>query len=192
MFDTILDWSSVLDDTALVTLPTPDTEDRRTASGDASIQAAIRQTKPFRSRRQEAMVGLLLTAEAVRWPVQDLLSTHEDLTLQQYNVLRILRGAGSKGLPTLEVGARMIERTPGITRLLDRMEQKGLVVRTRSPEDRRQVICRITELGSGLLKKLDRPVDALDDATMGGLDEREIGELIQLLDKVRLHNTRGG
>jgi DNA-binding MarR family transcriptional regulator len=192
MFDTILDWSSVLDDTALVTLPTPDTEDRRTASGDASIQAAIRQTKPFRSRRQEAMVGLLLTAEAVRWPVQDLLSTHEDLTLQQYNVLRILRGAGSKGLPTLEVGARMIERTPGITRLLDRMEQKGLVVRTRSPEDRRQVICRITELGGGLLKKLDRPVDALDDATMGGLDEREIGELIQLLDKVRLHNTRGG
>jgi DNA-binding MarR family transcriptional regulator len=138
------------------------------------------------------MVGLLLTAEAVRWPVQDLLSTHEDLTLQQYNLLRILRGAGSKGLPTLEVGARMIERTPGITRLLDRLEQKGLVVRTRSPEDRRQVICRITELGSGLLKKLDRPVDALDDATMGGLDEREIGELIQLLDKVRLHNTRGG
>jgi len=172
-------------------LTSPTDPDRRApAAPSDSIQAAIKQTRPFRSRRQEAMVGLMLTTEAVRWPLQDLLSGHEELTLQQYNVLRILRGAGSKGLPTLEIGARMIERTPGVTRLIDRMEQKGLVVRERSRDDRRQVMCRITEFGGSLLRKLDRPVDALDDAVLGCLTDAEVAELIQLLDKVRRHNTR--
>lgn len=156
-----------------------------------SIQAAIKQTRPFRSRRQEALVGLMLTAEAIRWPMQDLLAGHGELTLQQYNVLRILRGAGPAGLPTLEIGARMIERTPGITRLIDRMEQKGLVVRERAQDDRRLVICRISEAGAALLKKLDRPVDALDDAMLAALDDDETVELIRLLDKVRLHSSRG-
>ncbi|MBX3464509.1 MAG: MarR family transcriptional regulator [Planctomycetes bacterium] len=166
---------------------------RRDAAPDPDgIQAAIRQTRPFRSRRQEAMVGLLLTAEAVRWPLQDLLSGHEELTLQQYNVLRILRGAGPGGLPTLEIGARMIERTPGVTRLIDRLEQKGLVVRARSPADRRQVLCRITDAGSSLLRKLDRPVDALDEAVLGGLTDGEVAELIRLLNQVRRHNSSGG
>jgi DNA-binding MarR family transcriptional regulator len=155
-----------------------------------SIQAAIKQTRPFRSRRQEALVGLMLTAEAVKWPMQDLLAAHEDLTLQQYNVLRILRGAGASGLPTLEIGARLIERTPGVTRLIDRMEQKGLVVRERARDDRRLVLCRITETGISLLKKLDRPVDALDERVFGDLDESEVAELIRLLDKVRLHASR--
>ncbi len=156
----------------------------------SSIQAAIRQTRPFRSRRQEALVGLLLTAEAVKWPMQDLLASHDELTLQQYNVLRILRGAGPAGLPTLEIGARMIERTPGVTRLIDRMEQKGLVARERARDDRRLVICRITEAGSNLVKRLDRPVDALDEAILGALGDDETAALIRLLDKVRLHNPR--
>lgn len=168
----------------------PRTPADRPAAAPTSIQAAIKQTKPFRSRRQEALVGLLLTAEAVRWPLQDLLASHEELTMQQYNVLRILRGAGDAGLPTLEIGARMIERTPGVTRLIDRMEQKGLVVRERSPKDRRQVICRITEAGGTLLRRLDRPVDALDEDVLRTLDEAEVRELIRLLDKVRSHNTR--
>lgn len=156
-----------------------------------SIQAAIQQTRPFRSRRQEALVGLLLTAEATRWPAQDLFAGYDGLTLQQYNVLRILRGAGAAGLPTLEIGARMIERTPGVTRLLDRMEQKDLVVRERSRDDRRQVICRLTETGASLLRKLDRPVDALDEELLQCLDDDEVAEFIRLLDKVRVHNTRG-
>jgi len=172
-------------------LTAPNDPDRGTPAAEAgSIQAAIKQTRPFRSRRQEAVVGLLLTTESVRWPLQDLLASHEELTMQQYNVLRILRGAGQKGLPTLEIGARMIERTPGVTRLIDRMEQKGLVVRERSRDDRRLVMCRITELGSGVLRKLDRPVDALDDAVLGSLTEAEVADLIRLLDKVRRHNTR--
>lgn len=160
------------------------------AAASESIQAAIKQTRPFRSAAQEAAIGLLLTAEAIRWPLQDLLAGHDELTPQQYNVLRILRGAGPAGLPTLEIGARMIERTPGITRLLDRLESKGLVERTRHVEDRRQVICRITDVGLNLLRRLDRPVDALDDAVMGNLDQAELAELIRLLNKVRLANPR--
>lgn len=157
-----------------------------------SIQAAIQQTRPFRSKRQEALIGLLLTSEATRWPLQDLFARHGDLTLQQYNVLRILRGAGADGLPTLDIAERMIERTPGITRLLDRLETKGLVARSRARADRRQVICRISDDGLALLKTLDRPVAALDDTILGCLNDREVGQLIQLLDKVRLHNTRAG
>lgn len=157
-----------------------------------SIQHALRQTKPFRSRRQEALVGLLLTAEAARWPLQDLFADHDGLTLQQYNVLRILRGAGPEGLPTLDIADRMIERTPGITRLIDRLEAKGLVARVRARDDRRQVICRIGAAGLRLLKALDRPVAALDESILGCLGEREVAQLIELLDKVRNHNTRPG
>ena len=160
------------------------------SSKPGSIQHALRRTKPFRSRRQEALVGLLSTAEATRWPLQDLFARHDGLTLQQYNVLRILRGAGAAGLPTLEVGERMIERTPGVTRLLDRLAAKRLVARSRARGDRRQVICRITAAGLRLLKDLDRPVAALDESILACLGDREVARLIALLDKVRHHNPR--
>lgn len=166
------------------------TEDEAGPAPAGSIQAAIKQTRPFRSRGQEALIGLLLTAEAVRWPIQDLLASREDLTMQQYNVLRILRGAGAAGLPTLEIATRMVERTPGVTRLIDRLERKRLVERERAAPDRRQVICRITAAGAELLRGLDRPVDALDERMMASLDQAELAELIRLLDKVRLANER--
>ena len=168
----------------------PATKKSEPAPPPTSIQAAIKQTKPFLSRRQEALVGLLLTAEAVRWPLQDLLAGHGQLTFQQYNVLRILRGAGPAGLPTLAIAERMIERTPGVTRLLDRMDRKGLVARERDGADRRIVTCRITEAGASLLRQLDRPVDALDEDVMKALRDAEVAELIRLLDKLRLHNSR--
>ena len=154
------------------------------------MQAAIKQNVPFRTRRLELFVGLLLTAEALRWPFQDLLADHDQLTLQQYNVLRILRGAGADGLPTLEIGERMIERTPGVTRLIDRLEQKGLVARERAAQDRRQVLCRITDAGIKLLARLDRPIDALESEVLGVLGDREVTELLTLLDKLRRHCTR--
>ncbi|MCA8941701.1 MAG: MarR family transcriptional regulator [Planctomycetes bacterium] len=150
-----------------------------------TIQDAIRQTKPFVSPSQEAFVGLMLTTERLRWPLADLLARHGDLTAQQYNVLRILRGAGSNGLPTLEIAARMIERTPGITRMLDRLERKGLVERERAAEDRRQVWCRISKPGLDLLRSLDEPIEELDARLMAPLSESEVVELIRLLDKVR-------
>ena len=186
----ILDQSIFVADAGFVTLPNKPERDAAMPPAAGSIQAAIKQTRPFRSRRQEAFIGLLLTAEATRWPFLDLLAGHEQLTLQQYNVLRILRGAGDDGLPTLEIANRMIERTPGVTRLIDRMEQKDLVSRQRAKSDRRQVICRITANGLSLLRKLDRPIDTLEDSVFAALDEGEVTTLITLLDKVRVHNTR--
>src|SRR4030095_9165523 len=100
------------------------------------LQREIRQAKPFRSRGQQVVVALLRTADLVRRVVGRVLEPY-DITPQQYNVLRILRGAGDRGLPTLEIGERMIEQTPGITRLLDRLEAKELVRRERCREDRR-------------------------------------------------------
>ncbi len=109
----------------------------------------------------------------------------EDVTPQQYNVLRILRGAGDAGLPTLEIAERMIEQAPGVTRLLDRLEAKSLVRRERCARDRRQVLCYITADGTKLLARLDGPIDEADEAAMAGLTESETKTLIRLLDKVR-------
>lgn len=157
----------------------------RAAAQPGSVQAALKQNRPFRSPSAEALVALMLTAETVRWPLQDMLAGSHDLTLQQYNVLRILRGAGKEGLPTLEIGARMIERTPGITRLLDRLEQKGLIARERSAEDRRQVITCITTAGVELLRALDRPVQAIERQVFGDLSDTDLRALIRVLDRIR-------
>ncbi|MBL8861184.1 MAG: MarR family transcriptional regulator [Planctomycetes bacterium] len=148
-------------------------------------QRAIRQATPFRSVGQEAVVALLLAAERVKWPYQDLLAAQGDLTLQQYNVLRILRGAGAAGLATLEIAERMLERAPGITRLLDRLEDKGLIARERSSADRRQVTVRITRAGRDLLGELDAPFDRLDDQVLSELSQAEMRTLTRLLE--RLH-----
>lgn len=108
------------------------------------------------------------------------------VTLQQYNVLRILRGAGAEGLPTLAIAHRMLEQTPGITRLIDRLEAKGWVRRERQQGDRRLVICRITGPGLELLASLDEPVASADELLSAILSEKECQTLIQLLDRIRL------
>ena len=110
------------------------------------------------------------------------------ITPQQYNVLRILRGAGPDGLPTLSIGERMIEQTPGVTRLVDRLERKGLVDRSPCPKDRRRVFCRITEKGLDLLKELDDPVNRWDAQAVAVLPPSELDSLINLLDRVRASN----
>jgi DNA-binding MarR family transcriptional regulator len=110
------------------------------------------------------------------------------ITPQQYNVLRILRGAGADGLPTLTIGERMVEQTPGVTRLVDRLETKGLVARTPCPTDRRRVYCRITNVGLQLLAELDEPVNRWDTQLMSVLAPSELDSLITLLDRVRSAN----
>jgi DNA-binding MarR family transcriptional regulator len=148
------------------------------------MQQELKQTKPFRSAGQEALVGMFKTTDLLRRRAGALIEP-AGITLQQYNVLRILRGAGRDGLPTLEIAARMIEQTPGITRLLDRLEAKELVSRERCPTDRRQVTCRITEPGLAVLAGLDWTVDTADDGLLVPLSEPELRHLIRLLDKVR-------
>jgi len=149
-----------------------------------SIQKEIKQSKPFASKSQEAAVALLRTADLIRRNVAAVLEPY-DITAQQYNVLRILRGAGEKGLPTLEIVERLIEETPGITRLIDRLEAKELVARERCLTDRRQVFCRITKTGLKVLTQLDKPLNSAEEEALGRLKKRELEELVDLLDRAR-------
>ena len=149
-----------------------------------TIRDEIRQTKPFDSAVDEAVVTLLATADRVRVALARVTEAH-DITLQQYNVLRILRGAGEEGLPTLEIASRMIEKSPGITRLLDRLEARRLVRRVRCPGDRRQVLCHATETARRLLDGLARPVAEASRGLLAPLDPPRAAELIHLLDAVR-------
>lgn len=144
----------------------------------------LRQNKPFQSVAQEAVLELLKTTDYVRRRMARALDPH-DLSLQQYNVLRILRGAGSDGLPTLEVAARTIEETPGITRLMDKLEAKHLVRRERCSADRRQVLCWITPEGEALLAKLDPTLDQTVAGVFDGLTPEQLRGLIDSLEQIR-------
>ena len=148
------------------------------------LQAELKQRKPFRSPQQEGAIGLVRTADLIRRLFTRVVEPH-GITAQQYNVLRILRGAGPAGLPTLEIAERMIEQTPGITRLLDRLEAKALVERERCPTDRRQVLCEISRRGLDLLARLDGPVARAEDETLGKLSRQDLGHLIRILDAIR-------
>jgi len=148
-----------------------------------TIQRTIRQTKPFRSASQEAVLGILMVADRLKRSMATA-TEPEGITQQQYNVLRILRGAGDDGLPTLAIAERMVEHTPGITRLIDRLELKRLVRRERCPEDRRLVRCHITEPGRALIEKLDKPVARIDHHSLGMLSEAERKKLVGLLERI--------
>jgi DNA-binding MarR family transcriptional regulator len=150
----------------------------------SALQREIGQTRPFRTPAQEATVSILRTADVVRRRLVEVVEPH-GVTLQQYNVLRILRGAHPDPLPTLEIGERLIERMPGITRLLDRLEEKGLVRRERCSDDRRLVHCWITPAGLELLAAMDEGMDRADDEAVAELDAGEMTALTALLDRVR-------
>jgi DNA-binding MarR family transcriptional regulator len=107
------------------------------------------------------------------------------LSSTQYNALRILRGAGEKGLACSEIGERMINRDPDITRLIDRLERRGLVIRSREQKDRRVITTRITTTGLELLRSLDRPVTEFHQQLLGPLGERRLRSLLWLLEAVR-------
>jgi len=153
-----------------------------------SVRHEIKQTRPFESVAEEATVSLLRTADVVRHLVGRAVEPH-GITGQQYNVLRILRGAGAEGLPTLEIGERLVERTPGTTRLVDQLVRRGLVQRMRGDRDRRVVRCFITPSGLALLATLDDLVSAANRSTVGGLAPDDLRALIALLDRVRARAT---
>ena len=133
---------------------------------------------------QLAYVALLSTADKLKTLFEALCAPF-DITGQQYNVLRILRGAEPDGLPTLTIAERMIESTPGITRMIDRLESKLLVTREIRPHDRRCVYCRITPKGLNLLKLLDEPCDESNHTAFRGLSAAELEQLTALLVKTR-------
>ena len=150
----------------------------------STLKHEIRQNRPFRSLSQEATLGLFRTADLIRQRFVRVMAPY-GVTQQQYNVLRILRGAGHEGLATLAIAERMVERTPGITRLIDRLLAKGLVERERAAGDRRCVVCRITPAGLELLDRLTEPMDQADDESLSMLSVEEQEQLIGLLDRIR-------
>src|SRR3954464_4281270 len=125
----------------------------------SALREELKQTRPFHSPAHEALLSVLRTAAVVQRVTAQVVEPR-GLTVQQYKVRRILRGAGDAGLPTLAIRDRMIEEAAGITRLLDKLEAAGHVVRERSTPDRRQVLCHITPKGSDLIATLDGPMDA--------------------------------
>lgn len=129
-------------------------------------------------------MALLRTADRVRRHLSRVVG-REGLTLQQYNVLRILRGAGEEPLSALEIGDRLIEETPGVSRLIERLVGKGLVRRDRGRDDRRLLECRITREGLHLLSRLDRAVDQADIELVQPLGASRIKTLISLLAQIR-------
>lgn len=117
------------------------------------LQSEIKQQKPFASREDEVFLNIQRTAEALLWREAEFLKQYE-ITPQQYNVLRILRGAGADGLSCREIGERMVTRDPDMTKLLDRLEARELSARARDERDRRVVIARITGSGRSLLDEI--------------------------------------
>jgi MarR family transcriptional regulator, organic hydroperoxide resistance regulator len=149
-----------------------------------ALQEEIKQTKPFRSSAEEVVVSVLRTAAVMQRHLAQVVEA-QGITIQQYNVLRILRGAGDAGLPTLAIRDRMVEEAAGITRLLDKLESAGHVVRERCTPDRRQVLCHITPKGASLVAALDGPMDAANQCAGSNLDDEERTQLIDLLGAIR-------
>ena len=129
------------------------------------------------------MLGILRTSDYIQRHVAKILEPG-GISPQQYNVLRIMRGAGEQGIPTLEIGERMIEKSPGITRLIDRLEAHGWAERNRCKEDRRVVYCRITKAGLELLAAMEEPMSRAD-SVVSHLSREEQTTLINLLDRIR-------
>lgn len=148
------------------------------------VAQEIAQTKPFVCRGEEAFLNLARTYEHVMQGFSELFR-ELNISTTQYNVLRILRGAGSEGLNCTEAAQRMISHDPDITRLFDRLEARGLILRSRSTSDRRVVRATITGQGLEILAKLDQPVIDLHAQQMHHLNAEEMEELIRLLELMR-------
>jgi MarR family transcriptional regulator, organic hydroperoxide resistance regulator len=148
------------------------------------LREELKQVRPFRSQQHEAALALLRTADMVRRTIGRAVEP-QGLSFEQFNVLRILRGAGADGLATLEVAERLVEATPAITRLLDKLESKGLVERERSSEDRRRIVCRVTKAGLKLLAENDDAVEAAHKEAFTGLNREQVRSLVELLGTMR-------
>ena len=149
-----------------------------------TLRDEIKQTKPFTSLEQEAQLSIVRTGALLMDGVEQFLKPY-GITATQYNVLRILRGAEPNGLCRNELRDRMLTRMPDMTRLLDRMEESGLVVRGRQDEDRRMVRSRISSTGLKLLADLDDVTQKEEKRRFGHLNEQQLRSLIELLAIVR-------
>ncbi len=148
------------------------------------LRKEIKQNKPFVSLEAEAVLNIIRTADALGRNGAEFLKSFE-LTSTQFNVLRILRGVGDGGLNCREISERMIKFDPDVTRLLDRMEARGLVSRSRDSKDRRVITVRVTKAALSILKQLDRKMVDLHKQQIGHLGERRLKTLVSLLETAR-------
>lgn len=143
---------------------------------------------PVRSKRSKTQAAIFLEvvrlSEELQRGFAELFKAH-DLSPALYNVLRVLRGAGQEGLTCGDVGARLVQHDPDVTRLLDRLEKRGLIERRRSTEDRRVVRTSITEAGLSMLAELDEPVDAMHERQLGHVPETRLKELLSIVEDIR-------
>jgi DNA-binding MarR family transcriptional regulator len=147
----------------------------------------LKQTKPFANEAEEVALAIQVIAEDHRAVVDGVFKA-SDLTATQYNVLRILRGAGKQGLCCRDIAERMITRDPDITRMLDRLEARELISRERQATDRRVIMAYITKAGLALLKDLDGPIAEAQTELLNGLSQKDLDALSRLLAKM----LRGG
>jgi DNA-binding MarR family transcriptional regulator len=150
----------------------------------SEILKEIQQRHPFTTKAEEAAVSLLRTVAVLSQSMEDFLKKH-DLTRTQYNVLRILRGAGEVGWSCKEIGERLVQREPDITRLLGRLEKRGLISRRRDPVDQRSVLSRITQRGLSLLETLQPELSRMSRDQFRTVNEDELEKLLVTLDKIR-------
>ncbi len=150
----------------------------------SKLQAEIKKRRPFESPAEEAFLNLVRTYGVLEADFLRLFK-QQGISEPKYNVLRILRGAGGDGLPSLEIASRMITRVPDVTRIVDRLETQGLVKRGRRSEDLRVVVVSITKKGIDLLAKLDEPVKQLHCRQLQHMTRGELEELSRLLEKAR-------
>ena len=148
------------------------------------ILKELQQTKPFQHIEEEIFLNLQRTADAALQELSDVLRPF-GISATQYNVLRILRGAGETGVTCKDIAARMITRDPDITRLLDRLERRRLLTRSRSKEDRRFVAIRITDEGLALLAELDSPIEQKQLALMRHMSRDQLSSILELLEQIR-------
>ena len=149
-----------------------------------TLQQEIRKAQAFDLPQEEAYLNLRRTLSVLERPFNDLFK-HHGLSEATYNVLRILRGHGKRGVHAHSIGPMMVSRLPDVTRLVDRLVSRGLAERERSEEDRRVVTVRITREGSALLRRLDRPTADLHRRQFAALSDAELTRLNRLLEKAR-------
>jgi DNA-binding MarR family transcriptional regulator len=150
----------------------------------AKLKDEIKQSKPFESLEAEVFLNLMRTADAFMRGGEEILKL-AGLSHNQYNVLRILRGAGENGLCCREVAERMITRDPDITRLVDRLERRGLLTRSRDSKDRRVITVRITPAGQKILRDLDGPMAERNRNLLSHMDKGDLRKLTELLEAAR-------
>lgn len=150
----------------------------------SSLAATLKQNRPFVSLEQEVYLSILRTASELSHAVDQFFSPFR-ITPSQYNVLRILRGAGTNGLCRNEISERMVTATPDMTRLLDRMEKAGWVTRERAEKDRRQVSTHITKSGMELLSRLEKPTGDFVTPLFAGAKISDLKTVLKVNDQIR-------